>query len=398
MVNRILNLAFISREAYNELDKYLSNEDFEGHSKILYSTIKEFYEIDGEATECDKGVILSRIERNYPKHHETFRLVINGFEDISVPNMIKEILEIKKSNVAHDLSGALLGGKDNITSDLIEQYQRICDGLLDDEDSRDTEIYQGASVKDITAAYADENLIKVYPRILNEHLGGGVPTQTHIVIFAEPEMGKSLVAINMAAGFCRDGRRTLFVENEDAAKQTLMRFINRMSGLTKYEVIDNEEEAERLALEKGYGNLILASMSPGTIREIEDLIEEYKPECLLVNQIRHLYFRKVDGEVAQLTQAGKAMRALIKRHNLVGVSIHQASDSATNKLVLERGDVYMSNTSLPGDADVLLGIGANQQFKDESRRMMSLAKNKVSGSHEFFPVVVDERLSKVTSV
>jgi len=92
------------------------------------------------------------------------------------------------------------------------------------------------------------------------------------------------------------------------------------------------------------------------------------------------------------------MRALIKRYNLVGVSIHQAGDSATNKLVLERGDVYMSNTSLPGDADVLIGIGANPAFKEEGRRMISLAKNKVSGVHDYWPVVFDEHLSKVVSI
>jgi len=396
--NKILNLAFQSKEAYDELDKHLSLEDFEGHSKILYSAIQKYYELDPEVESCDKDIILSQIERKYPKHSETFRLVIQGFEDLSVPNMLKEILELKKVNTAHELAGVLLSGRDRDVDGLIDQYQKLSEGLLEDEDVVGTEIYQGESVASIVDAYKEENLIKVYPRALNDKLGGGVPTQTHIVLFAEPEMGKSLMAINMAAGFCRDGRRTLFVENEDAAKQTLMRFINRMSGMTKYEVIEDYERAERLALEKGYGNLILSSMSPGTISEIEGLIKTHEPECLIVNQIRHLSFKRVDGEVAQLTQAGKAMRALIKRYNLVGVSIHQAGDSATNKLVLERGDVYMSNTSLPGDADVLIGIGANTTFKEEGRRMISLAKNKVSANHDYFPVAFDEHLSKVISI
>jgi hypothetical protein len=92
------------------------------------------------------------------------------------------------------------------------------------------------------------------------------------------------------------------------------------------------------------------------------------------------------------------MRKLIKKYDLVGVSVTQAADSATNKLVLERGDVYMSNTSLPGDADVLLGIGANDEYKGMSRRMMSLSKNKPGQCHPHFPVLVDEKLSKVISI
>lgn len=395
--NKILNLAFKSKEAYDELSKYLTEEDFEGHGKILYGQIADFYERDPQAEACDEDVIMSRIARRFPKHEETFRLVIKGFNDISVPNVLREVIEIKKENVAHDLSSALLSGHDKQACDLIEDYQNLVEGLVEEE-TEGIDTYQGESVANIVDAYKEENLIKIYPKVLNDHLGGGVPEQTHIVIFAEPELGKSLIAINMAAGFCRDGHKTLFIENEDPAKQTLMRFINRMSGMTKYDVIGNYAEAEARALSKGYGNLIFSSMSPGTIREIEGLIEEYQPKCLIVNQIRHLSFRKADGEVAQLTQAGKAMRALIKRHNLIGISIHQAADSATNKLVLERGDVYMSNTSLPGDADILIGIGANPQFKEESRRMLSLAKNKISGNHDYFPVIIDEQLSKVISI
>ena len=396
MDNKILNLAFNSREAFNELDKYLSSEEFDGQGRVLYNAIKEYYAADAEAQICDAEIILSRIERDHPKHIDAFKIVVTNFKDISVPNFLTEVLSVKKQNIAQDLAGALLANKDAESQQLIQQYTDISEGLLDEHP--EAEIYQGETVENIIDAFSEENLIKLYPKTLNTHVGGGVPKQTHIVIFAEPELGKSLVAINMAAGFCRDGHRTLFVENEDPSKTTLMRFINRMSGMNKQEVIGDYTQAEAKALEKGYENLVLASMSPGTIPEIESLIQEYDIQCLIVNQIRHLNFRKVDGDVQQLTAAGKAMRSLIKKYNLVGVSITQAADSATNKLVLERGDVYMSNTSLPGDADILLGIGANDEFRGQSKRMFSLSKNKPGDGHPYFPVMIDEKLSKVMSL
>lgn len=397
MDRQILNIAFTSRDAYNELSRYLEPEEFEGHSKILLSAIQDYYSRDPEAQHCDADVILSAIERKHPKHVDTFRQIVTSFQDISVPNLMKEILEVKKQNTASDLSGALLSGKDQDVQDLILKYQNLREGLIEEEKENDTNVYQAASVNTIVQAYSKDNLIKVYPNSLNEKLGGGVPKQTHIVLYAEPEMGKSLVSINMAAGFCRDGHRTLYVENEDSDNQTLMRFVNRMSGMTRYEVEQDPAEAEARALQKGYQNLIFAGVAGGTVQEIERLIQEYEPECLIVNQIRHLKF-KVDGEVAQITAAGKAMRSLIKKYNLVGVSVHQAADSATNKLVLERGDCYMSNTSLPGDADILLGIGANDQFKEAGRRMFSLAKNKITANHDFFPVQFNEQLSQVISI
>jgi archaellum biogenesis ATPase FlaH len=398
MDNKILNLAFQDREAFELLRKYISEEEFDGQAKILYKAVEEFYSTDPDATHCDKDIILGRIERLHPKHIDIFKIIINNFKEVSTPNLLKEILELKKQNVAYELSGALLASNDGAVESLIEEYQGLQDGLLDEDSDGDTELFIDEPVSSIVEAFSEQNLIKIYPNSLNELAGGGVPAQTHIVLYAEPELGKSLISINMAAGFCRDGRRTLFIENEDASKATLLRFINRMSGMDRYEVLANPTLAHERALEKGYGNLVFKSMSPGTIPEIESLIREYDIECLIVNQIRHLEFKGIDGDTAQLTAAGRAMRKLIKKYNLVGVSVTQAADSATNKLVLERGDVYMSNTSLPGDADILLGIGGNDEFKSMGRRMLSLVKNKPGNNHSHFPVLVDEKLSKVISI
>jgi len=398
--NKILNLCFSDRAAFSEITKYLSSEDFEGHSNILLKYIEEYYEIDPDAKKCDKDIILSRIERAHPKHVSTFKAILNGFTDISVPNILKEVLEVKKRNISQALSGALLAGKsDSLISSLIKEYSDIQEGLLQEEEDRsEPDTYIAEPVENLCTSFSETGLVKVYPKTLNDVLGGGVPKQTHIVVFASPETGKSLVAINMAAGFCRDGRKTLFIENEDPAASTLMRFVNRMSGMSKMEVLQDYKKAQDRALEKGYGNLVFSSVSPGNIKEIEALIEEHKPECLVVNQIRHLAFRGTEGEVAQISMAGKAMRTLIKKYNLVGISVHQAGASADNKLVLERSDCYMSNTSLPGDADIMLGIGVNDQFKDESKRMFSLVKNKMNGDHSFFAVSVNEQLSKVMSL
>jgi len=398
MENQILNLAFQDREAFYILRKYLPASEFEGQSKILYQCVEDFYENDPEAASCDKDIILGRIERLHPKHVALFKIILDNFQEVSVPNLLKEVIELKKQNVAHELSGVLLAGQDaTVIASLMEEYKLLEEGLLE-EAEEDHEVYQGESVHSIIDVFSTKNLINVYPKALNSLLGGGVPVQTHIVVFAEPEMGKSLVAINMAAGFCRDGRKTLFIENEDSTKVTLMRFINRMSGMTKMDVLADPDKAEALAFDKGYSNLIFKSMSPGTITEIEGLIREHEVECLIVNQIRHLAFKGIDGDTAQLTAAGRAMRKLTKKYDLVGVSVTQAADSSTNKLVLERGDVYMSNTSLPGDADVLLGIGGNEEFKAGSRRMFSLPKNKPGQNHSHFPVLVDEQLSKVISI
>jgi hypothetical protein len=80
----------------------------------------------------------------------------------------------------------------------------------------------------------------------------------------------------------------------------------------------------------------------------------------------------------------------------VVVSVTQAGDSADRKNVLDIGDVDFSNTGIPAQADVMIGLGANDQLKQRGEICISLPKNKVSGRHEYFTVLAQPSLSKVT--
>jgi hypothetical protein len=81
----------------------------------------------------------------------------------------------------------------------------------------------------------------------------------------------------------------------------------------------------------------------------------------------------------------------------VCVSVTQAGDSASDKSVLDLGDVDYSNTGIPGQADVMIGIGANKNQRDAGEIVISLPKNKVSGRHEYFACYTDPSLSKIIS-
>ena len=84
--------------------------------------------------------------------------------------------------------------------------------------------------------------------------------------------------------------------------------------------------------------------------------------------------------------------------NVLAISVTQAGDSADNKAVLDMGDVDYSNTGIPAQADVMIGVGVTAELEAENRRMFSLPKNKISGDHSSFPVNVLPHLSRVTSL
>jgi len=102
--------------------------------------------------------------------------------------------------------------------------------------------------------------------------------------------------------------------------------------------------------------------------------------------------------VIQLEQAATFARNMAKKYNIVVISVTQAGDSASGKASLEMGDVDFSNTGIPAQADVMLGIGMTSDMESSGQRVFSLPKNKITGRHESWPVRLVPSYSRYTSI
>ena len=335
-----------------------------------------------------------------PKHKETFTTLIADIasEQASPENVVHDYIAVKREAAGNKLASALASLQHSeIVSPLIDDYT-----AWDSADSIGTEdgdtIFRGEDVASMVAEnYQEGHLIEVWPKSLNERLDGGCLPGHHIVVFARPEMGKTMFLVNAIAGFLAQDLTVLYVGNEDPVPDVALRVISRLSGMTKYEVFDHPEHADAAAREAGYDNLILASMCPGTPREIERLILEYKPQVLLIDQLRNINVAE-DHFVQKLEKAATAARNIGKKHDVLVISVTQAGDSASNRAVLEMGDVDSSNTGVPAQADVMIGIGGTYEDVASGKRILSLPKNKRSGKHDFFPVRVDPHTSTIGGI
>lgn len=253
----------------------------------------------------------------------------------------------------------------------------------------------GVSVEDlIEQKFNPENLIKIYPKTLNERLDGGAQPGHHILIFAPTEMGKTLVAINMVAGFLHQKLPVLYVGNEDPASDILLRLGTRLSGLNKYEIRDNPRKAQELIDQRSAGLFTIAPLAPGTFSEISTLVRKYQPKVVILDQLRNIDV-KSENRTQALERAATEARNLAKRFGVVVISIAQAGDSASGKAALNRGDVDSSNVGIPGQCDVMIGVGATEEMERNNVRMFSFPKNKLSGNHNPITVTIDPQLSKV---
>lgn len=384
-----------SRILYDQVKQVLGPEDLSIQSSLIFGEIEEYYDADGDASSVDKDLLCASLLKRYPKHGKEFETLVKELQYPDSPNnFIKILREYKQHNVGVELAGLLLNPK--VNGDKIKSYVDLYMNL-DEEDTASSGIV-GRSVLELTKVFRRDGLNKLYPKSLNDALDGGVPDHTHIGVIARPETGKTLFGISNACGYARNNHKVLYIGNEDPVDAYLFRIISRLTERTRQEILSNPEEAAEKADKSGYSNIIFDDEVPCTFPRIEKLIKKHAPKLVIIDQLHQVYIAKTDGATEQLSRATKEARRLCKKYPIVMISFTQAGDSGSNKLVLDMGDTYQSNTSFPGDVDVFIGIGTNQAYTESNRRMLNLAKNKISGNHTHFPIMIDASISKVLSI
>lgn len=395
---KVLAAVLRSRKAYEQISPAVKEGVFTEQAAVVWRAVEEYYTRDRDALSTDLDIIRGSIGRSLtsPKHRETFDALVKdlGDAECSPANVADDFLAVRREAAGAKLASALITNRPDVDiQGLLEDYE-LCRKLDVEEDGR--QVFKGLPLQEICKTYSETELIKVWPQALNQRLDGGLLRGHHLIVFARPEMGKTLFLVNAVAGFLAQGLGVLYVGNEDPISDIALRVICRLTKRNKFDVLENPEESDSVARDLGYDNLVLASLAPGTPREIEQLVTEFKPSVVLIDQLRNISVPNKEGNyVQQLEKAATAARNIGKRNGVLVLSVTQAGDSASGKAVLEMGDVDSSNTGIPAQADVMVGIGATQEDSQMGRRVLSLPKNKRSGNHEFFPVKVDTTMSRM---
>lgn len=392
---KILASLLQDRQNWEKVEPYLDDKDFGPDAKLILNEIKEFYEVDTGAKCVDKEILNARLERRLPnaKTAKALQALVQSLPDVSGANVVQELLDLKATNIGLELAVALGEGDRSKIDSLLPKYQ---DALNAEEDTSNE--ITGLSVKDLFAQhYDDSKVIQISPKALNDRIDGGARPGHHVLVFAPTEMGKTLFVINMVAHFLRQGLKVLYVGNEDPAADIILRIICRLSGKDKFAVKADPDAAQKACDEANYGLLTFADLAPGDFPRIRNLVKRYTPDVVILDQLSNINVNvsRNESKTGSLEQAAKEARSLAKRSKLLVVSVVQAADSATGKVVLGRGDVHNSNVGIPGQVDLMLGLGADEQMEARGLRQVSIVKNKISGNHDNFTVKFIPHISKV---
>lgn len=398
MERKILLAAIKDRQVFNRLEELGQYEFLSDSARIIYDTLRTYYEKDANVRSADLDIIKSSVLRSYPRQQKTFEAIfelLGETEEISPSNVADECLAQAERTLALHLSSALVSGDKNIP-ELLDRYRNLSESFgkqnsnVDDHSNEFTAIPVG----ELFSESESVRKIKLLPNALNERIGGGIEPGDNILIYARPEVGKSLFAINATCGFLAQGYRVLYYGNEDPTQRMVRRVVCRLSGMDQNEVRTNPTKAADLATRRGYDKFTFVKGGSNTLDEIRNKLEHIKPDILVIDQLRNIK-TKNENRVLQLEEAAQGARQIANDYSIPVINVTQAGDSAEGKLVLTQGDVDYSNTGIPGAMDLMVGIGANDEYLRRQMRRVTLPKNKLNNDHSSFDVVVNEQLSKV---
>lgn len=386
MVNEtaILATVFHDRVAYSAVQDHVSVEDLSAHGGAVWEAVAEYYRLDPRATQCDRGVITERLCRKMPQQADTFREMLKALRpEVGSRNIAGEVLELKRQAAADALVVEIAAARGpDAVKPVLDRYQALNDasGLLA---AGGGAMYSTPLSQVIKQVEEPGQRTKLLPKSVNEYIRGGVLPGHCIVIFGRVNVGKSTFAVNMTSGFLRQGKKVVYIENEDLIEDSIVKIGNRLVGCSRDWARDNAEKYEETARERGFDNLLFPDPAPASVADVDRLLGDVMPDVCVINQARNLAKGAAD-VVTKLDQIANQLRAIGKRRRIIMVLVtaavegeKQRDGSVLEKAVLQKADCYSSRTGFPAAADLMFGVGENSSLVERGMRCISLCKNKL---------------------
>ncbi len=387
-----------SRGAFQALAKSLDPKDFTEAGRAIVELAARQYARDEDLRSVDRDVLRTAIQSRFPVAKQA-AAVTDYLEalpkGVTAGNVAAEYRKLRQHKVGIELAARLGSGQHNAYTDaLIEKYH----GLAHEASTRK----RIPSLDDLVSTFSGDR-VRLVPGTVNSACNGGAIRGHHILMYARPEGGKSAFAINMAVTALFDGLRVLYCCNEEPADVYVVRFLSRIAKADVNRLQTDTDyltqiHAKTVASTKFDWSNLIVQHEVWSTSIVEELMHEYEPDVVFVDQLRNVSSKgRTENRTTQLDRVANDLRQLAISHKAVVVSLTQAAESAEGKLKLDMGDVDSSNTAIPGAVDIMYGIGHNEAWYDQDRRLVTLAKNKCGGSHASFPVHINRDYTVIST-
>lgn len=205
-----------------------------------------------------------------------------------------------------------------------------------------------------------------------------------ICVTACPNVGKTRFITSeithMVTQYATEDRRILFINNEETADAVWNAIYCSYFGKTDDDVAKNVAKYKE-KWDKEVGEKAIAVMHDpnASTRDIERMIKAYDPKLVVYNQLYkvRLLGKKVGTEAEEYRLRYNFARIMADRYSHIAIAAHQAGALAAGEKWVTQEQMYGGKTGIPGECDVIIGIGKTYDPTAKKQRYLNIARNKL---------------------
>ena len=388
MIEKQMIRLMLNKKFYTQYKGTLSPTVFAGDISSLYETIQKSHEKYEEDL---------KIDELYSLHTAIFNPALTRAAKEKFSELIEDIREVQEPNkeIAKDIM--------RILSDR-DLAQRIAVEATEIFNGKEANFAEITGMIDKRKVIVDEDKAPAVTNNINEVLDllgmttkwkfnipmlrdnvGGIGGGNLMISFARPETGKTAFWISLCSGpegFAQQGAKIHAFINEEPAISTQMRAISCFTGMTREEIIQEKNMAQRVWSEIK-DNISMFDTVDWSMEDIDAHCEKHRPDIIVIDQLDKV---NVTGTYARtdekLRQIYTSAREIAKRRDCAVIAMSQASADAHNRNSISFDQMENSKTGKAAEADLIIGIGRNSNSDTENKiRTLCISKNKINGYH-----------------
>ena len=388
MIEKQMIRLMLNKKFYTQYKGTLSPTVFAGDISSLYDTIQKAH---------DKYEEDIKVDELYSLHTAIFNPALTRAAKEKFSELIEDIREVQEPNkeIAKDIM-RILSDRDLAQRIAVEATEIFngkeanfteITGMIDKHKSNVDEEKVPAVTNDVGEVL---DLLDVTTKwkfnipVLKERVGG-IGGGNLMIAFARPETGKTAFWVSLCTGpqgFAEQGAKVHAFINEEPAIRTQMRAISCYTGMTREEIIQEKDIAQRVWGEIK-DNISMFDTVDWSIEDIDAHCEKHKPDIIVIDQLDKI---NVTGTFARtdekLRKIYTSVREIAKRRECAVIAISQASADADNRNSISFSQMENSKTGKAAEADLIIGIGRNATKDTENKiRILCVSKNKINGYH-----------------
>jgi len=397
----------LNREKYDKLKSEIDISIFQNGAREIYKTIGFIYRDNPNVNQINfSDLKLAYFNTYFPNtsyaSQKSIHELIDSIErqeapsDDVVETALKSMYRIKK---ADELARICLSISNNPSSNSLKEVEKFMANVDEEQTQQESEAVT-KDVDKIVEALQEQGEFKFNLPSL-QTATNGIGRGNFMIVFARPDVGKTAFWVSLVAspnGFAWQQKKVSIFANEEPAIRTQMRLLNASTGLQRGNILNGSRD---LAKQKW------ATISPyidnfdcvgKTMDDLDEYCSTNDVDILIIDQLDKINVAgKYNATHEKLREVYTQSRELAKRHDILVIGMSQASAEAQGRSRVTFSTMENSKTGKAAEADIILGIGKEDEvenYLEDCVRFVTLSKNKLTGDHAEFEVILRPTISR----